>query len=129
MGIWLIIAVESLLIPAIMVGIGWLFRKRPPKNINPIYGYRTAMSMKNQDTWDFAHRICAEVWIRWGLVLLIVSALALAAIVPLGQERAVWAGTWICLLQLIPLLGSIVPVERALKKTFDQDGNRREENP
>ena len=57
------------------------------------------------------------------------SALALAAIVPLGQERAVWAGTWICLLQLIPLLGSIVPVERALKKTFDQDGNRREKNP
>ena len=121
---------ESLLIPAIMVGIGWLFRKRPPKNINPIYGYRTAMLyVYLLDTWDFAHRICAEIWIRWGLVLLIVSALALAAIVPLGQQRAVWASTWI----LPASADSAAWFHRArgaaLKKTFDQDGNRREKNP
>ena len=129
MTMWITMTATALLVPAVMVVFGAVFLKKPPKKINGWYGYRTSRSMASQAAWDFAHRICAEIWIRWGLVLLIVSALALAAIVPLGQQRAVWASTWICLLQLIPLLGSIVPVERALKKTFDQDGNRREENP
>lgn len=35
-----------------------------------------------------------------------------------------WGGA-ICCLQMIPLLGSIIPVERGLKKTFDKYGNRR----
>jgi uncharacterized membrane protein len=35
-------------------GLTWWIR--PPRKINKIYGYRTNMSMKNKDTWDYAHR-------------------------------------------------------------------------
>ena len=125
MGIWLMIAVESLLIPAIMVGIGWLFRKRPPRNINPIYGYRTAMSMKNQDTWDFAHRTCGRLWSRLGLVMLPLSTLVMLPV--LGADAGtvgLWCGA-VALVQTAVLLGSIFPVERALKKEFDQFGRKR----
>ena len=45
---------------------------------------------------------------------------------PCAHENAVGiAGTVLCTIQLLPLLLSIIPTERALRKTFDKDGNRR----
>lgn len=35
------------------------------------------------------------------------------------------AGGIICMIQLVFLIGSIFPTERALKKNFDEDGNKR----
>ena len=46
----------DLMIPLIMIVFGKVFLKNPPKEINLIYGYRTGRSMKNKDTWNFAHR-------------------------------------------------------------------------
>ena len=56
MGFWIFMLVMDLLIPVTMVFIGKRFQKKPPKEINGIYGYRTAMSMKNKETWEYAHR-------------------------------------------------------------------------
>jgi len=42
------------MIPVIMIGVGYMMYKHPPKSINAIYGYRTARSMKNDETWKFA---------------------------------------------------------------------------
>ena len=39
---------------------GRVMLKHPPKEINNFFGYRTAMSRKNRDTWDFAHALFAE---------------------------------------------------------------------
>ena len=68
----------SVLIPALMLLFGWLFLRRPPRRINSIYGYRTARSMQNQETWEFAHRVGGRVWLRTGAVLL-AGAAALCA--------------------------------------------------
>ena len=47
-------------------------------------------------------------------------------VIPKLHENAVGiAGTVLCTIQLLPLLLSIIPTERALRKTFDKDGNRR----
>ena len=35
--------------------------KKAPKEINSVFGYRTSMSMKNKDTWEFAHKYCGKV--------------------------------------------------------------------
>ena len=51
MGFWIFMRVMDLLIPVTMVFIGKRFQKKPPKEINAMYGYRTAMSMKNKETW------------------------------------------------------------------------------
>ncbi|AIY79020.1 SdpI family protein [Clostridium cagae] len=34
----------------IFIIIGFIFKAFPPKKINSIFGYRTLLSMKNQDT-------------------------------------------------------------------------------
>lgn len=125
MGFWFFMLVSDLLIPAIMIGFGYLFLKRPPKTVNYLFGYRTTRSMKNQDTWLFAHLYCGRLWFRWGLILLPPTVIPLLLVMgqPEGTVSAV--GTVICLLQMIPLVGCIFPTEAALKRTFDSNGNRR----
>ena len=51
--------VMNLLIPATMAGFGRAFLKKAPGKINYAFGYRTSMSMKNKDTWDYAHNSAA----------------------------------------------------------------------
>ena len=77
MGFFIYMCVTVLLIPAIMIVIGLLFRKTAPKEINYIYGYRTNRSMKSKETWEFAHRCCGRLWLVCGCVLLSLSVIAI----------------------------------------------------
>ena len=54
-----------------------MLAKRPPRKINDLYGYRTAMSMKSQETWDFAHRYCGRIWLWSGAGILLLSVIAM----------------------------------------------------
>ena len=125
MGFWLYCTAMCLLIPAVMLYFGWRFQKHPPKRINSLYGYRTVRSMKNQQTWDFAHQVCGKLWVGAGAALLPLSLLAMLP--ALGRDVGT-VGLW-CIpvmgVQLVVLLGSIFPVERALKRNFDQFGRKR----
>lgn len=126
MGFWIFMLVMNLLIPCIMIGFGCLFRKGAPKEINSFYGYRTTMSMKNKETWEFAHRHFAKTWLRVGVILLPITLLAMFVVFGKDTDTVGNFGTVICLLQLIPLIGSIFPTERALRKNFDANGVRRQ---
>lgn len=61
MTFWMFMMICNLLIPVCMIIIGKVFSKNPPKTINGVYGYRTAMSMKNKDTWNFAQLYCGRL--------------------------------------------------------------------
>ena len=84
------------------------------------------MSMKNQDTWQFAHRYFGRLWYRCGLVLTPVTAAVMCLALGKGESAVSWLGSALCIVQLVVLLASIAPTERALRRTFDKDGNRRE---
>ena len=125
MGFWVFCTAAVLLIPAVMLGIGRRFQNRPPQKINHLYGYRTTRSMKNQQTWEFAHRCCGRLWFRLGMVLLPLSLCAMLLV--LGRDItqvSIWCGV-IALVQMLVFLGSLVPVERALKRNFDDLGRKR----
>lgn len=62
MGFWFFMLIMDLLTPIIMIGFGRYFLKDAPKEINPVFGYRTAMSMKNRDTWEFVHKYLGKIW-------------------------------------------------------------------
>ncbi len=85
MGFWCFMLAMDLIIPLSMIFLGKYFSKRAPKEINMLFGYRTARSMKNQDTWQFAHRYFGKLWYKMGLWLLILSV---AAMLPgLGKDK------------------------------------------
>lgn len=124
MAFWVFMAVVSLFIPIIMVIFGKSFLKAAPKEINGIYGYRTAMSMKNQDTWEFAHKHFGKVWFYAGLILLPLNIIPLLFVMGESKDLIGTVGIVVCLIDTAVMLLSIIPTEKALKKNFDSDGNR-----
>ena len=125
MGNWFMMLGFNLLIPAIMLGAGKLFLKKAPKNINWIFGYRTTMSMKNEDTWCFAHKVAGAFWWKWGWVALAVTVAAMLLILNKSDEVISAVGCIVMFAQLIPLIAVIPHTEKALRNTFDKDGNRK----
>ena len=69
MGFWIFMLIMDLLIPFTMIGFGKMFLKKAPDQINYVFGYRTSMSMKNQDTWVIAERsgISVDLFFWWYL--------------------------------------------------------------
>ncbi len=125
MGFWIFMMIMELLIPIIMVVFGKVFMKRPPSTINFAYGYRTKRSMKNMDTWIFAHKYFGKIWYISGLILLPVSVIPMILVV--GKEPGIVGsvGGIVNFVQLILLIGAIIPTEYALSKRFDCEGNAR----
>jgi hypothetical protein len=108
-----------------MIGIGSYFAKRALSKINRIYGYRTAMSMKNKDTWLFAHTHCGKTWQTLGLILLPLSIGPMLFTHGFTANNIALLGCIIILIQMFFLLGSVIFTEKALKNTFDKNGNRK----
>lgn len=124
MGFWIFMLIMDMMIPFIMIVFGKWFRKSAPKEINPVFGYRTPMSMKNRDTWEFAHRYCGKLWYRCGMVMLPVSVAAMFFTIGRNENVTGIAGGIICAVQTIILIGSVYPTEKALKMNFDKNGQR-----
>lgn len=125
MGFWIYMLIMDLLVPVTMIGFGRYFKTKAPKEINAVFGYRTSMSMKNRDTWEFAHKYCGKIWYICGWILLIVTIVAMIPFFGQGADVTGIVGAVILGIQMIPLVGSILPTELALRKQFDKDGNRR----
>ena len=126
MDFWIFMLFMDLLIPIIMIGFGSYFAKNAPKEINWLFGYRTAMSMKNKDTWDFAHHYCGSIWRKVGWIMLPCSVIVMIASFGQDADTVGIYGLILCLAQLAVLIASIFPTEAALKRTFDENGLRRE---
>lgn len=122
---WIFVLAFDMLIPLLMLGLGKSFMKNPPTEVNPGYGYRTTMSSKNRDTWDFAQRYMGKVWHQTGRVLLIPSALPLLFVLGRDVGTVGVVGLIVSGVQLVVMLGSILVTERALKKNFDKNGKRK----
>lgn len=115
------VLISVIIIPIMMLTFGVIWRGHPPKNIKWIYGYRSFMSMKNHETWKFAHLYQAKVW-RWSGVPLLIFSLIFALIFKKGYKEIPY---WILYTQLAILVLSIIPTELALVKKFDKKGQLR----
>ncbi len=126
MSFWYYMLASVTLLPLTMIGMGSYFSNHVPKKINTIYGYRTARSMKNRETWEFAHHHSGRLWRVLGCVMLPLSVAPLFFVIGKDEGTLSIMGLVILGIQVLALLGSIFPTELALKKRFDEDGNRRE---
>ena len=125
MGLWIFLFLMNMLIPVTMIGFGTYFTKQAPKDINTLFGYRTAMSMKNRKTWEYAHKVCGKLWTKLGFILLGCSTAAMLPLLGKDMNTVGYLGGGITLLQVLMLILSIFPVEAALKKKFDRNGLER----
>lgn len=125
MGFWAFMLIMVLLIPVSMIGFGRLFLKSAPKDINSTFGYRTRRSMMNMETWKFAHAYIGKLWWICGWILLIPSVVGMCLVLGKDADTVGNVGLILVTVQMVPMVGAIFPTERALKKTFDDEGRRR----
>ena len=125
MGVWFLMLAVNALFPVIMLLAGCLFMKKPPKKINAVIGYRTALSMKNEDTWVFAHHQAGAFWWKWGKITAVSVAVLMLVLLRMDEKVTAIVGTILMFLQLIPVLAVIPSTEKALEKTFDRNGCRK----
>ena len=124
-GFWVFMLIMCLLTPAMMSGFGKYFMKGGPKQINGVFGYRTKRSMKNQETWTFAHQYSGKIWLHSGLALLPISLVTMLFFFGKNVDAIGYAGLIIVILQSIVMIFVIPATEAALKRNFDDNGKRR----
>ena len=125
MGFWIFMMIINLILPITMILLGRYYSRKSPKNINWVYGYRTPMSTKNKETWEFAHKYFGKLWYKFGIILLPVSIVAMLFVLGKSENIIGIVGEIICGVQVVLMVLVILPTEHALKKNFDKDGNRR----
>lgn len=109
-----------------MILIGLYYRNYKGGKINYISGYRTSMSMKNQDTWDFAQRLMGSIFFKVGLFLVVPSMLPLFFVIGKDNNTVGNLLGIISVVQIGFLLFPIIIIEKELRKKFDKDGIRKE---
>ena len=122
---WIFMMIMELLMPLIMIIFGKIFTNNPPSSINYVYGYRTKRSMKNMDTWVFAHKYFGKIWFISGLFLTPISIIPMFFVIGKDTESIGIVGAIIMFFQLILLIGAIVPTEYVLSRRFDSEGKAR----
>ena len=103
-----------------MLVISLIFFYFPPKKINLIYGHRTSMSIKNQNTWKEANK-------RSTYMMLLVSALTcilqlIGIVFNINQETTI---LYPSIFLVAGLIIGVLVIEKQLKTIFDKDGNRK----
>ena len=126
-GFWIFMLVMAELVPVTMMLFGCLFYYRPPKNINGIYGYRTKRSMKNSQTWAFAHHYCGKVWVLAGIVTSQFSLTCMRLVTYADVDTIGIRGGILVMVQCVILVLTIPITERALRKNFDGYGMKKEQ--
>ena len=111
-------AIGHLLIGPLMILISYIFAKYPPKKINDLYGYRTKRSIRNQDCWNFANRHSIRLMWKISLLTCVVQGIG---VILLDEGVALLTAT---IVLVATLIYSVYLTEKALKNTFDKEGNR-----
>ena len=111
----IIMAAVLMIVPLTMILAGKLLEKFPPP-MNGMIGYRTKRSMRAPKSWDLAQKLIAETWIKWGLASLLVTIAACAYILLTDEDTAGTLTVILVYAQMVPLIGAIAPVEKALKE-------------
>jgi uncharacterized membrane protein len=111
--IWVFVIVD-----AVIIGLGLIFKFAPPKNINHLYGYRTGRSMKNPVIWKAANTYWANLNLRGSVVVVLFQVVLIAFSKPLEGVLMATMAAWVAF-----LIASIIMTERFLTQNFDKDGN------
>lgn len=116
MKVWLITVAVNMIIPIAIFVTGLLYLKRPAKEINWMYGYRTQSAMKSQESWDFAQKYFGKLCFRLGVGLIIF--VLLFCLSPYGRKAENLKTVEIVLgnVEVIALICALLPTEFALKQ-------------
>ena len=95
--------------------LGLILYRFPPRKINPLFGYRTSRSMRDQASWDLAQVVSSREIVKAGIVQSLCGLSGLIG--SCNGDGFIVLGVGILLLTVVVML---IRVERKLKM-FQQD--------
>ncbi len=115
---YILLIALSLMTPLIILVVGLIFYKFPPKDINSFSGYRTTKSMKNLETWKEANKYSTILMIRYSLATLVLTIMSLSII---GRSKAGLAILTVLssTITTVLLIVMIIQTEKHLKNKFN----------
>lgn len=96
--------------------MGLILKKLPPKNINDFYGYRTSASMKSPERWEFAQKYAATETIKLGAVWILITLLIDFGFQPSLKFMIILVP---CLI-MIGLIQLFMRTEKAIRRKFPE---------
>ena len=100
-----------ILVGAIFTVAGMLLKLKPPKEINPIYGYRTKRSMSSERLWKIGQEEGGKNMAVSGCVLMILGLILFVLTLP------EWAAVLILIVSLVgTCVGIFVVTEGKLRE-------------
>lgn len=103
----------------VFIILGCIIRFFPPKTQNSFYGYRSFMSMKNQETWNEAQKYAGSTILIFGIINLFLGIWSVITPIILNNE----------IVQLVVLIVGTVALiyinEARLREIFTEEGKRK----
>lgn len=127
MWFWWFLFLCNLLYSLTMILCGRWMWKHSPKSVNSLIGYRTKRSMTNSDTWQFAQEYCGKLWWKTGWIMLFPTILVQLPFYGKSYDAIGGLGIAIAIIECTIFILSILPTERALRRTFTEDGRKKEQ--
>lgn len=114
-----------MLAPAAMLVVGLMWKISPPPYQSKGLAYSTELTRKNPEAWETAHRHCARLWTRTG----IISGGASAFLMVLFKES--YSGFWMWLIvgQMALFCVSVFMIDLLLKNTFSDGNSGKDDSP
>ncbi|MCI9155509.1 MAG: SdpI family protein [Lawsonibacter sp.] len=103
-----------MLAPAAMLIVGLMWRISPPPYQSKGLAYSTELTRKDPEAWTAAHRHCARLWLRIG----IVSGGASAVLMVLFRENYSSFWLWLIVGQMVLFCASVFMIDLLLKNQF-----------
>lgn len=121
MGFWVFMLISTLLTPLVMAILGLVYVKGGyPKEINETFGYRTKLTMRNQQVWEYSQMIFGKVWLIAGLVLSPLSIVPMLLVIGKDVDTCALTGGVTAAVQVVIMLLLIPYMEKKVKKRFPE---------
>ena len=115
--------VVVMLAPAAMLIVGLMWKVSPPPYQSKGLAYSTELTRKKPEAWAAAHRHCARMWMRTG----IVSGGASAFLMVLFRENYSAFWMWLIVGQMVLFCVSVFMIDLLLKNTFSEDKKEQDQ--
>lgn len=110
----------DLIVPIVMIIIGFASRNHVPKNRYGAVGYRTKRSRSSQEAWEYANKECSKYMLKYGLILLIVSIVVCLPFLKSTTTVVSIVCTVLIIVQCVVPCFSILLIEKQLKEKFGE---------
>jgi hypothetical protein len=129
MKFWIYMTFMGIIVPLVLLAVGLYYTKCPPEKIYTDFGYKTPLTLKNEDIWAYAHQLCGKSWIKLALIMIPASIAVMVIPLFISEDAMSFFSVGLFVVQCVAVFFSFRKVKATLLTVFDEEGNRRNAVP